>query len=394
MVRRVFLGAQTVTVQGLRPVVPVSKDYVAQIAKDPAVQDWLFGVTENENTRNDYLDSFSRFLQWTGWTPNQIVQMKREAMREGEPFSELERTVKRFHETLRQMGYAGKTRARDLAAISSFITSKGYTLPKKLVRIDISDKYDIRVPTQHEIELFLQYAGSLDRKLLYALMTDSACRPRVFPALRWAWLEEGWWEKDYVYVNLPKQFHPGPAGGPRKFEPAMFLGPRSLGYMKQIRDNHIKAGHVPLAQDLILRFTYGNITVLVSRDFKKLTKLNLIRPSRTNEKGIPNEQAITPKSWRKYQFNIIDALTDISPEWRKMLKGRDLGTEKYYSQENIQALRAIYRDKIYPKLWANPNAPNPEEMKALTWKVANQDVVIENLTRLIHQLAAKLEAKA
>jgi hypothetical protein len=364
----------------------VSEEYVAKLAKDPLVDDWLVGVTENANTRSDYLDSFGRFIQWSGWTPSQIVQMKRAAMREGEPFSELERGVKRFHETLRQMGYAGKTRARDLAAISSFITSKGYTLPKKLIRIDISDKYEIRVPTQEEIELFIQYAGSLDRKLLYALMTDSPCRPRVFPSLRWNWLEENWWEKDFIYVNLPKQFRPGPAGGPRKFEPPMFLGPRSLEYLKQIRDNHITAGHVPLPHDQILKFTQGNITVLISRDFKKLTRLNLIRPSRTDEKGNPAEQAITPKSWRKFQFNVIDACIDISPEWRKMLKGRDLATEKYYSQENIEALRKIYRDKIYPQLWTAMATTNPEELKALHLEV-------ELLQQALQNLAAKVEVK-
>lgn len=389
MVRRVFSGVEAVMVQGLKPVKPVSKEYLAIVNQDPLVQDWLFGVTENQTTRDDYLESFSRFIQWSELTPAQIIQLKRGAMKEGEPFSDVERALKRFQETLRQMGYAGKARARDLAAVSSFVTSKGYSLPKKFIRIDISNKYDIRVPTHEEVGLFLQYAGSLDRKLLYAMITDSPCRPRVFPAVRWAWLEPEWWEKDFVYVNLPKQFRPGPAGGPRKFEPPMFLGPVSLGYLRQIRDNHIKAGHVPLPQDHMLRFTQSNITVMISRDYKKLTGLNLIRPCRTNEKGEPNEQALTPKSWRKFQFNIIDSLTDISPEWRKMLKGRDLATEKYYSLENIEALRRIYIEKIYPKLWPNTAAPNPEKIKALEDKVNSQGLELRNMAKLLKQLVAQ-----
>lgn len=385
MVRRVFLGGRMVTVQGLRPVATVSEEFLARVWEDPEVQDWLFGVTEREETRSDYLTSFGRFLKWTGWTPTQILQLKKEAMKQGEPFSEVERAVKRFHETLRQMGYAGKSRARDVAAISSFIASKGYTLPRKLVRIDVTDKLEIRVPTPEEVELFIQYAGSLEKKLLYTMMRDSSCRPRVFPTLQWAWLEQEWWKKQFVYVNLPKQFRPGPAGGPRKFEPPMFLGPQSVTHLKQIREARIKKGHIPLDQDHILRFTQSNINTLVNRDYKKLMGLKLIRPSRLDEKREPAEQAITPKSWRKYQFNVIDAIPDISTEWRKMLKGRDLQTEKYYSVENIKNLKDLYSTRIYPHLSpGTTEPPNQEELK-------NLRNLIEELKLKTHQDEEQLE---
>ena len=34
-----------------------------------------------------------------------------------------------------------------------------------------------------------------------------------------------------------------------------------------------------------------------------------------------------------------------------MLKGRDLGVEKYYSKENIENLREVYRSRVYPQIW-------------------------------------------
>lgn len=34
-----------------------------------------------------------------------------------------------------------------------------------------------------------------------------------------------------------------------------------------------------------------------------------------------------------------------------MLKGRDLGVEKYYSKENVEKLREVYATKIYPLIW-------------------------------------------
>ena len=97
----------------------------------------------------------------------------------------------------------------------------------------------------------------------------------------------------------------------------------------------------PLETDRILSFTYDAVRVTVHRDYERLIELSLIRPSRRDEKGELTEQPITPKSWRKYGFNMIDACVDVSPEWRKMLKGRDLSTERYYSRENVEALRKI-----------------------------------------------------
>jgi len=322
--------------------------------------------------------------------------LKREAMKAGDPRSDVEAKLKRYHETLRLMWYAGKSRAKMVAAVYSLIQSRGYTIPRKLIRLDMSDKTEMRVPEQAEVELFIQYAHGLERKLLYTMLTDSPCRPRVFPALRWNWLEPEWWMKDVIHVALPKQFRPKAQSGPRKFEPPCFLGPNSIQLLKQVRETRIKKGKVPLETDRILTMTSGAVVVAVRRDFNHLVKLGLVRASRRDEDGKLTEQPITPKSWRKYQFNIIDALTDISPEWRKMLKGRDLQTERYYSAPNIEALRTIYREKIYPRLYANANGPNPEELKAmakeneeLSKRLDGQDLEIETLRSLVRQLAAK-----
>jgi hypothetical protein len=67
----------------------------------------------------------------------------------------------------------------------------------------MGDKYEMRVPKREEIELFLQYAPTLERKVLYVLMTEIPRRPRIFPTLRWNWLEPERWTKDVVHVNLP-----------------------------------------------------------------------------------------------------------------------------------------------------------------------------------------------
>jgi hypothetical protein len=369
-------------------------DFTEALRKDPDVVDWLISVTENEDTKEGYVRQLAKFLLWTGWTVQDLFRIKQEALRKGEPMSEVETKIKRFMEALREEKYSGKYRAYALASIGSLLNSKGFILKRKLVRVDSSPKLEMRVPERAEVEHFIEYAPTLERKLLYTILTDTPCRPRVPTALRWNWLESEWWEKGVIHVSLPKQFRPAPGAGPRKFEPICFLGPKTVELLKQYRQAKIRAGKVPLETDRILKVSYDGSLAAVRRDFDDLVELGLIRPSRKDPAGKPLEQPISPKSWRKYQFNIIDALVDISPEWRKMLKGRDLATEKYYSHENIEALRTIYREKIYPALWASTPTANPEEIKALTWKVANQEVVIENLDHLVRQLAAKLETKA
>jgi hypothetical protein len=78
-------------------------------------------------------------------------------------------------------------------------------MPKKLVKLDLSNQMETRYPTQTEVDLFLEYARGIQKKLAYTMMKDSPCRPRVFPMIRWNWLEPDWWTKDVVHVSLPKE---------------------------------------------------------------------------------------------------------------------------------------------------------------------------------------------
>jgi hypothetical protein len=382
--RLVQIPAAEVSLPAEAPVAKVTDQFLAQVAKDPDVQDWLISASEHDQTRGEYLEHLARFLAWAGWTPGQLWDLKREAMKRGEPLSEVEKRLRRYHEALRRMGYAGKTRAKLVAAVYSFIGSKGYPIPRKLIRLDMADKLMMRVPEREEIETFLHYARTPEKKLYYTMTTDCPCRPRVFPALRWSWLEEKWMNLPVIHIPLPKEFRPQTQGGPRKFEPPCFLGPRSVSLLKQVHEAKVLAGKPPKDTDHILPYTQDAWQITVARDFNYLTRQGLIRPSRTDEQGELIEQPITPKSWRKYQFNIIDAIPDISPEWRKMLKGRDLQTERYYSKENIEALRKIYREKIYPQLWTDTTALSAEKMKSLEEKIETLTQKVQILEEISH----------
>jgi hypothetical protein len=315
----VFLSGSRLVVEvraDLVPPVPhVDPAFLGELAKQPPVIDSLIGVSDKPSTRQDYLNWLSRFLKWTGWAPSRMFELKREAMMRGEPFCEVETQIRRFNEAMRRMGYAGLTRAQAIAALYSYVGSRGYTIKRKLVRFDMGTKMELRVPTQNEVECFVQYASTIEKKLMYTLQVEAPCRPRVFTAMRWGWLETDWWTNNIVHVTLPRELRPGTQGGPKKFEPICFLGPKSVKLLKQIREAKIGIGHVPLPTDTVLGLTYAAMRAQVSRDYLDLVKMNIIRPSRRDEKGELIEQPISAKSWRKYQFNIIDAIPDISPEW-------------------------------------------------------------------------------
>ena len=98
--------------------------------------------------------------------------------------------------------------------------------------------------------------------------------------------------KSSIYISLPKESRPSNQSGPRKFEPICFLGARSIELMKQTRAARIRQGRTLLETDRILEFRGDAAHIGVRRDFDNLVHLNLIRPSRTDEKGAkPNRES-------------------------------------------------------------------------------------------------------
>ncbi len=67
------------------PVLLVPDALLAEVARVPDVQDWFISCSEVEGTRAAYLEHLARFLYWSQWTLNHIWELKREAIRAGEP---------------------------------------------------------------------------------------------------------------------------------------------------------------------------------------------------------------------------------------------------------------------------------------------------------------------
>jgi len=310
----------------------------------PEVEEWLNAVTEKQMTRLGYSRSMALFMDYTGWTPRQILDIKKEGMRAGEPRTEVEAKIVAF---LRDMQKAGKyspgTVVSFKTALGSFLSYHGFQLPKKLIRLSEATAKTIRVPDQDEVEAMIQYSIGIEAKAVITVAAECPCRTHVFMDMEWSWLEPGWEEKNIAYVELPMKFRPKEAG-PKKFEPIAFIGPRGIQVLKQLK---AKRGE---AEARIFPYTADWFLITPKRIFQRAIEARAIRPSG------PAEQSITLKSFRKYVFNAIDAATgkEFSDEYRKMFKGRDLGVEKYYSKVYIENLREIYRTKIYPLIWRQP----------------------------------------
>jgi hypothetical protein len=193
----------------------------------------------------------------------------------------------------------------------------------------------------------------LEKAVLFTVMAECPARPRVFPEMQWSWLEEDWYKRDIAHISLPTRFRPHRDGGSIEFEPICYVGPRGTIMLKKLRDELARQG----------RPTTPNAKIFPSHPYPQIinfsieTACNRATKIRALRERKENEESISPKSFRKFTFNIIDSLKEISPEWRAMLKGRDLGVEKYYGKENIEALRKIYREKIYPAIWGSSAEP-------------------------------------
>ena len=357
---------------------------------------WFVSIGENEGTRKIYVWWLAMFCMFTGWNPAEILEVKRENMLRGKPMGEVEDALRDFYFTLgtaapppppgrpRKKAYAHKSRSLAVTACYSFLGAHGFRVPKKLIRLSRETEKEIRLLERREIEGMISQAGTLEKSSLFTVMAECPARPRVFPAMRWGWLEADWYERDVVHVSLPKQFRPARGGGPVKFEPICYIGPRGILMLKKLRDELIKKGRPPLPSTQI--FPSCPYKVILHSMGSAYGRAAMISDVHSHVVDDEETEKITPKSFRKFVFNIIDGLKGISPEWRAMLKGRDLGVEKYYSKENIEALRKIYREEIYPAIWDASESKKPQTRESILKYLA------ENFSE-IHDLLSEREGK-
>jgi len=326
------------------------------------VVEWFISVGQNEGSRKVYVWWLAVFCLFTGWMPQEIIELKRKALQRGEPKSEVESALRRFYSALCGAGYAKKTSSLAVAACYSFLNAQGFPVPRKLIRMGYGVRKEIRRLESGEVESIISQAGSFERKVLFTVMAECPARTRVFPEMQWGWLEEDWYKRDIAHISLPTRFRPHRRGGSIKFEPICYVGPRGTIMLKNLRDELLRQGQPPTPNARIFPSypTVNSIEYAVKNACVRATKLRILRESKENEEGI------TPKSLRKFIFNVIDSLEEISPEWRAMLKGRDLGVEKYYSKENIEALGKIYREKIYPAIWGSSGSKKAQTREELS----------------------------
>jgi len=345
------------------------------------VKEWIDAVTEKFWTRHGYLRAMGRFIEFTGWTPKEMLEIKASGLKEGKIKTELESKIVEFIRTMQREGkqrgegkYAPGSVIQFRTAIGSFLSYHGFQLPRKFMKLGKALLKRMRDPELNEVEAMIQYATNLQVKALLTVAAECPCRSRVFEALQWDWLEEGWENKDIVHIQLPTRFRPLESG-PKKFEPIAFIGPRSISILKQLAEKRGRKGRV---------FPYSRhwFVEMPEKVYARAVREHAVRPSAADE------QPITFKSFRKYVFNAIDACRDISPEWRSMLKGRDLGVEKYYSKENVEKLREVYRNTVYPEIWREKPSLDEQQLrldmarKILTAAGIDADQVLRSMPHL------------
>ncbi len=311
--------------------------------------EWFVSLGENEGSRKLYVWWFAAFCLFTGWMPQEIIDLKHRALLRAEPKREVESALRRFYAALCSAGYAKGTCAVGLTACYSFLKAHGSPVPRKLIHMSYDAPKEVRLLEREEIENIIPQAGNLEKAVLFTVMAECPARPRVFPEMQWGWLEEDWYKRDIAHILLPARFRPRRGGGSIKFEPICYVGPRGTIMLKKLRDDLTSQGRPPTPNAKIFPSLpyHQAINFALQTACARATRILVLRETKENE------EKITPKSFRKRIFSIIDSLEGITPEWRAMLEGKDLSVEKYYSKENIEALRKIYREKIYPAIWAS-----------------------------------------
>ncbi len=206
----------------------------AELERFDAVNEWMVQIGNKSTTRRHYLGWLAKFCQFAGMTPPEMLEIKSKALKQGNPKSKVESKLILWVAEL-QKKYSEPTVNLAYTAVRSFVASSGHTIPAKLIKLALTLDKEMRVPTQTEVQNMVQYAVSLQQKTLLTLMSECPCRPRVFSNLRWGWLEKGWQNKEVAYIKLPKEYRPTTPGS-KKFEPAAFIGRRSIEALQKLKE--------------------------------------------------------------------------------------------------------------------------------------------------------------
>lgn len=148
-------------------------------------------ATRAEGTRHQYFLHFSKFLEWTGMSADELREMKFQEDQASRPWerSKVENMVRTYLQAIENR-YSCSTRKLAFNAVKSFFACNGMCL-----NLTPSDKpsgcaFGSRVPTKEDVRAMSNGTESLRNRALMLFLKDSGLRESDLAKLKWKDLKD------------------------------------------------------------------------------------------------------------------------------------------------------------------------------------------------------------
>lgn len=345
------------------------------------VQAWLNNVayshSKSENTAYLYKFRISRFCDFVGKTPQQILE-EYERMTEKEFRRRYGQFLRAFISELGNNGFVSNTVSGHVTAVRSFFKYNDLPLgyvPVARRRIVFHNR-DI---TKEDIEEILKVTERLRDKAFFCMMAQTGLRPVTLSQLRVKHIEPDFGEENACWIKVPSEIAKGKYGSYHTFMPVKYMGRESASvrylraYFKR-RRNMIPEDYVFTCHGSDKPVNTKSMAGIFARTVEKLRVKGLID---VEQKAHGKPRSVRLYNLRKWFRNQAgSAGRDFVNCWM----GHSLGVdEHYFSKTDIEKHRQHYIKEAMPHLRIEVARPTKTEEEIIKVRTQLRELERQNI---------------
>lgn len=354
-----------------------------------ALNYWLSELSNRrETTRAKYKEFFLKYAAFTGKTPDELLQMRKQDSKAEDQREQrgAESLLKAFIADLLAKGNSVSTAQIGYAAVRSFYEMHYYPLRMRRGDFPQGECLGSRAATKDHIKRILantkKTKDAKKTRAIIMFLKDSGLRVSDARALKvgmvWKALENG---DQFIPLSLVTKKN--------KTTAKTFLGPESVQALKEYLDERrkgtrrIPAEAITAESPLFRTNQSGKVKNMGREGFSALVR---------NQCKFIGEDRLSAHSFRKYFQTQLEA-AGTSTNWiDQMIGHRLINSRDAYSLPSEAQLREAY-EKAYSQLRVYPDkAEVDERINGLELEIAERNKVIAGLLNNGDKKAAELEA--
>ena len=348
------------------------------MAKFDVIKAWIDNVayshSKSENTEREYRYNLTRFCEFIGKTPEQILK-EYEEMTDREFRRKYARYVRALISHLMNQGYSPSTVVNSATTVKSFF--KYNDLP--LGHIPVGKRRVIfhnRDITKNEIEQILKASRPRDRAFL-CMMAQSGLRPLTLCSLKLKHIEPEFSEgKIPCKIEVPEEIAKGEFGSY-----FTFMGEESVKHLKV----YFVSKRPGIGPEDYLFTSHGSEKQLSTKSISGIFVRILENLKESGKMDFEQKQKGKPRNVRLYNLRKFfrNQAGHAGIEYVNFWMGHKTDYKAphipasdvhYFSREDVDAQRKLYKEKAMPHLRLETATPSETEQTIMELKTKLRDV--------------------